>query len=410
MSSRNNIYQALRYKLFIIPSAKKKQAAAVARVRERGYARVAFIASSLSMWRQEGIYRLMLEDKEHFRPQIFLIPFITYSEEERSKEMQLLRTHLEAAGLECHEADEFRSFDADIVFYPQFYRRTYEDGLNSADNEDKLLCYSPYGIMMIDEAWQYNKRFHNVAWKLFLQSEYHRALAQKLAFNKGSNAVVAGEARYDEFAAAAGADPWKAQECRKIRVIWSPHHSFGESDRLRRESFLWSAESMMKLAIEYKDRIQFAFKPHPRLLSELYKHPDWGKDRADAFFKFWETSENTQLETGVYTELFRQSDALIHDCNSFIAEYMYTGKAAMFLARNMDFIRSGLNALGNEALDAHYLGTCEDEIRVFLNSLLEDGIDIKTDARKQFRKKYLTPCNPEGFARGVVDDILASLS
>jgi DivIVA domain-containing protein len=63
-----------------------------------------------------------------------------------------------------------------------------------------------------------------------------------------------------------------------------------------------------EFAEKYADRIQWAFKPHPLLRDTLYQHPDWGKERTDAYYGRWESMPNTQLETGAYVELFKQSD------------------------------------------------------------------------------------------------------
>lgn len=407
--SNKNPYNKLRYRAFIIPRARALQKRRIAEVREAGRARVAFIVSSLSMWRLERVYRIMESIPERFDPAVVLIPFASYSPEEQQKDMAKAREYFAGTGMKVLEADSFKDFDPDIVFYPQFYRRPYAKGLNPADNENRLLCYSPYGIMLIDEPWQYNHRLHNVAWKLYLQSGYYKGVAEKLSFNKGANAVIVGEADYDEFAGKSSKDVWKPQETPKKRVIWAPHHSFGEANRLGRDSFLWTAEEMKRIAAEYSDRVQFAFKPHPRLFSELCKRDDWGVERAKAFYDFWAESPNTQYDNEWFVDLFKGSDAMIHDCNSFIAEYMYTAKPVLFLTRNIGKVRSGLNAIGNKALDASFIGDSPESVREFLDRLLCGAVDTKKELREGFRKEFLSPANAEGFAGGVVEDIRRSL-
>ena len=76
-----------------------------------------------------------------------------------------------------------------------------------------------------------------------------------------------------------------------------------------------------------------AFKPHPILKPKLYKHALWGKERTDAYYHCWETMENTQLEMSDYIDLFMTSDAMIFDSVSFMTEYLYTKKPALFLCR-----------------------------------------------------------------------------
>lgn len=407
--SNKNLYHLFRYKAFIIPSALKKQKKRISRIRNNGRARVAFIVSSLSMWRLERVYRLMEADPVRFEPAIILIPFKTVCREDKENEMRMAREHFSKARIPVLGEEDFAGFDPDIVFYPQFYRRPYKKGLNPSDNEDRLLCYSPYGIMLIDKPWQYNLRFHNVAWKLFIQSEHQRQTAKILAFNKGVNTVIAGDADYDDFAQSSFKDVWKPQEKAKKRIIWAPHHSFGKADMLGRDSFLWTAEEMTRIAQEYSDSVQFSFKPHPRLYSELCRHEDWGEERTRAFYDLWENGANTQIDDAGFVDLFKGSDAMIHDCNSFIAEYMYTCKPVLFLSRNMDRVRAGLNRIGNKALDASYTGDSPESIREFIDRILTDGDDPKKPLREAFKKDFLSPADPEGFAEGVVRDIRRSL-
>jgi radical SAM superfamily enzyme len=61
---------------------------------------------------------------------------------------------------------------------------------------------------------------------------------------------------------------------------------------------------MLRLRDEYQDSIVFAFKPHPMMLTKLYR--EWGKDRADAYYRNWAEGENSFLADGPYIDLFAQ--------------------------------------------------------------------------------------------------------
>ncbi|MBQ0077957.1 MAG: CDP-glycerol glycerophosphotransferase family protein [Bacteroidales bacterium] len=404
----SSAFKRLRYRCFVVPAAQRKQQIAIQHIRQQGKARVVLLASSLSMWRLEEVRALMLKKPEHFEVHVILAPFARLSEAENEAELGRLREYFVSKGIEYEQADAFSRIDPDIVFYPQFYRGSYAGALRAKDNEQRLLCYSPYGMMFIDEPWQYNSRFHNVAWRIFLQSEAHRQTASKLCFNRASNVCVAGDADSDAFLRPACENVWKGQDGVK-RVIWAPHHSFGQSNRLGRDSFLWTAGTMKKLAEEYAGRIQFAFKPHPRLKTELYNHPDWGRERTDEFYAFWQNSGNTQLESGSFTELFKGSDALIHDCNSFLAEYMYTGRPALFLSHDIEKVKAPFSAFGRDAVDAHYLASEAEGIRAFIDDVVLGGKDTMQTRRDAFKDKYLTAGSGLGFAARVVDEIEKSI-
>ncbi len=389
---------------FIAPGVQKRQHAAIEAVRSRGKARVAIIASSLSMWRLEGVLDLMKQDPEHFDARIFLIPFAKLNDSDKQAAMQQLREHFDSVGIAYSEGgDAFEAFDPDIIFYPQFYLHSFNPPARARDNEHKLLCYSPYGVMFIDRAWQYNSRFHNRAWRIFLQSSMHFNLARRFADNRAANVVVVGDADADRFLTHEFNDPWKGDSNLK-RVIWAPHHK-----KLGRDSFGWTAELMQTLAKEYEGRIQFAFKPHPRLKTELYKTEGWGPERTDAYYAFWAEGANTQLETGTFVELFRGSDAMIHDCNSFIAEYHYTGKPVLFLTRSLTHIRRSIGRFGAAALDAHYISDRCEDIRGFLDNVVLGGNDPKRVERRAFYEEYLKPAGDRGFSACVVESIRKEL-
>lgn len=391
------------HKLFVKPSNDRLHKAALDRIRERGVAKVALVTSSLSMWRLEGVWNLMKDDPK-FDCRIILVPFAKLSPEDKEFELDKLRKYFDGKGIEYFGEDEFVSFDPDIIFYQQFYSHSYKDPVRACHNEHKLIIYAPYGIMFIDRKWQYNSRFHRVGWKIYMQSEAHKETSRKLCANGAENVVVVGDADSDAFAAPEFADPWKSQPSPMKRVIWAPHHK-----KLGRDSFEWTSEEMKKVAEEYSDRVQFAFKPHPRLKTELMKDPEWGPEKTEEYYKFWAERENSQLESGSFIELFRGSDAMIHDCNSFIAEYLYTRKPVLFLSTNTEKIRSTFGKLGKDALDAHYKGDRAGAIREFLDKVVLDGEDPEAPMREAFYRTYLRPSGEKGFAESIVEDIRKSV-
>ena len=107
--------------------------------------------------------------------------------------------------------------------------------------------------------------------------------------------------------------------------------------------------------------------------------------------------------------MFRGSDAMIHDCNSFIAEYLYTRKPVLFLSGNTARIRSTFGQFGKDALDAHYTADNADAIRLFLDKTVLGGDDPKKPEREAFYDTYLKSSNEDGFAERIVKDIKQSI-
>ena len=110
---------------------------------------------------------------------------------------------------------------------------------------------------------------------------------------------------------------------------------------------------MLDLAQQYKGKIQIAFKPHPILKQKLYLHPEWGQKKTDKYYQTWQNSENTQLESEDYIDLFLTSDAMINSSVSFTAEYLFTGNPGLFTLKD-DIIQSKFSRLGDMAFEKWY--------------------------------------------------------
>ena len=371
-------------------------------VRRRGSARVLFILSNLAIWRGEEICRLLMEDGR-FDVRLVICPFDDLADLQKKSNADELIAYCRRMGWSYilkSETDRnlIESLDPDILFYPQMYHELYRNELDCEKNLDRLLVYVPYGISTVSGDWSYNSRFLNNSWKIFTPTALHKEYFRQHSFIKGRNVEVVGDSHAKAFLQEPGSDPWKKQDTPKKRIIWAPHFSINAGGHLNRASFLWLHERMMDLAREYRDAVQFAFKPHPWLLSELYKRPEWGEKKADAYYDFWRNGENTQLETGEFTDLFKTSDAMIHDCGSFTAEYHYTGKPVIFASKDFPAIYQGLDSFGVRCMDLHYHAQEADDIRSFIQDVVLGGNDPMKSDRDQFRKQYLIP--PEGFSFG----------
>lgn len=380
-------------------------------IRRRGKATVVLFASNLSMWKLDELYRLFVNDKR-FDTHVVVAPFRTFTEEQKSSDIAAMKAHLDNQGIPYLDDDRakalFSKGKADIIFYPQPYYGLLEEPFDYHDHKGALMCYIPYAIFTANNWWAYNLNFHNVAWKLYYPTTMHKDDAFRQATNKGKNVVTVGDIDYFQLYKPTNiTDVWKPQDVKKRRIIWAPHHSFADGD-MHRDSFTYLANFMLTVAERYADRIQFAFKPHPRLKTVLYAHPNWGPERTEEYYKKWATMPNCQVELGEYVNLFNSSDALIHDCGSFTALYQYTNKPALFVSKDLDGVKRDLNDFGILCIDKHYHAKNETEIIAFIedvvlrddNTALDDVNDVV---------KALTPPNGISAAQNIYNDIVMSL-
>ena len=107
-------------------------------------------------------------------------------------------------------------------------------------------------------------------------------------------------------------------------------------------------------------------------------------------------------------DLFCTSDAMIHDCGSFIIEYMYVNKPVMILTDGDRLAQCNVTA--TNAYKCHYEGKNEDDILYFIERTVLHGEDTKINMRNAFYEKYLLPPYGESVAQNIINDIKDSLS
>ncbi len=398
-----------------VPHQKRVYNDILKRVREEGKCRILFLASSLPMWRYDELTTLLLADKR-FEIQIGLIPFRGFTEADRRNDVEKMANHFSSKGFPFRVIDNFselkREFKPDMIVYPQPYEFSYEDvQADWLNNRDLLLIHTPYSVPLTRLEWYINNSMHNLAWRLYLATEIHRGVSRDLADNRGENVRVVGEPKLDLFAAEASSDPWKqpGDGKKRKRLIWAPHFSVVSYNMFDRPDFNWTYRIMRGLAEQYADRLQIAFKPHPRLKAELYQHPEWGKERTDEFYAFWENSPTTQLETGDYIDLFKTSDAMIHNCGSFTAEYLMVNKPAGYTTGNLEEIKADMNDFGRACQDAHYTLTSAEDIRDFIDRVVLGGEDNMSAERERAINLLKAGAGGQSVARNIYNDLTTSL-
>lgn len=408
--------EPVQYRFLIIPRAVRGQRKRLKTIQENKQARVVFIVSSLPMWRAQKVYELLRQDAR-FVIHMALYPFSTFEKAQQESAMRELRDYcrehdmpyIDLSGVSNPGAQLKKDLQPDIVFYPQPYNHLFENDLDCPFFADTLNCYLPYSFRTSSAPWAYRTYLNDTAWRLFYPTDAHRKEASQVLYNKGRNIRITGDPIIDVFSEPMKVDVWKPQDQKKKRVIWAPHFSIKNTGMLYRDSFTWLSKCMWEIAEKYQDKIQFVFKPHPRLLSELYSFDGWGKERADAYYAKWANGMNTQLVTGPYIDLFKGSDAMIHDSGSFSVEYHFTGKPVLFTTKDVNVSIAGQNELGREGILAHYLGASEADIIAFIEDTVLEGKDPRKADRAAFYEKYLRPPGGHTVAENIYREIVTGL-
>ncbi len=374
---------------------------------------VVFFAMCLSMWKYQHLYELLIKSTK-FNPIIIILPCYTYSKDQQERDIKDLIAYFDSKGVvytmgqneDGSYKDIRKLFSPDLLFYPQPYKGYFHKSLMYDQFYDKLLCYSPYAFWITQDEWCYNEPLHKAAWKLFYSTKFHKRDAEMYSLRKSSNVEIVGYPMADDFLSGQYVNLWKHQLVSKKKVIWAPHFTISSGGFVSQSNFLWMSEVMLQIAKLYSDRIQFAFKPHPRLFTELCRHRDWGIDKAKEYYAKWSAMENSQIEIGEYVDLFMTSDAMIHDSGSFCVEYHFSGNPVLYIASNFKEQVEKKNEFGQLAMKLHYVGCTVEHIIDFIEKVVLDGKDPKRSDRLHFRDKYLLPPNGKTVAQNTMDILL----
>lgn len=387
-------------------------------LRGRQEIRVAFVVQNVPMWKYQELHRVLCADRR-FRVSVVLSPSMTFTDEQRLSDIRTMRRYFDAQGVEyvdwdlehgARPVDIRKAIDPDIVFYTQPYHGVFHPRHQFLNFTDRLMAYYPYGFLQTQDRYLFDQVFTNVAWKLYYANRYNLEDARLFMRNGGRNVVVVGYPNSDIYVKKSTADVWKDTGRQRKRLIWAPHFTLAnDGSAMSRSNFLDICDFMVEAAKRYADRLQIAFKPHPGLLTELYKHPVWGKEKADGYYAEWAQMENTQLETGDYVELFKGSDAMIHDCGSFVIDYLYFNKPVMYLTRDFEGTRRYGNELCRGAYDVHYIGCGERDITAFIEDVVLSGKDTLSEKRTVFYKQNLSTPDSGSVAQNTYRDMLRSL-
>lgn len=362
------------------------------KLRNKSEIKVVFLVAFDSVWKYEYLYRLMLED-HRFHPILCIVPYTANGEGAmfenldktynyfKNRNYNVVNTY-RGNGIWLNIKNELLP---DIVFFTVPYDYTFSQ-YRISNFLDTLTCYVPYAFVVISElGFHYSSVFYTSLWRYFCETDYHLKVGKSIMSNNGKNLYVTGYPTFDMLKPKIQTTKPKDKKV----VVWAPHHTISSAGSgLNYSCFEDFAFFFLELANKYSDLISFVLKPHPLLKQKLYEHDDWGKLKTDLYYEKWTTIHNCNIQEGDYIELFLNSDALIHDSASFMAEYLITEKPAAFIYRDSE-ISSRINDFGNQLLSLHYKIETRDDIDVFLQNVVLENNDCRKEERIEKLTKFL---------------------
>jgi len=401
--------KSIYFNLFIKNKTYKK-------VRDKAIAgnrlRVVFFVLNISMWKYESLFKLLLSDSR-FDPIIIPYPLFWHSDEQnKAFEKDIIEycekckfPYIKAFNIDSKEYIPADELCADLVCYTQPYNNCPDFYKVEKFYRDALVFTFPYGEPVDNQAGFINLLSQNVSWKFFSPIKSTFDLVKNNPITKGKNFVYVGSPAFELLNNNSNkCDVWKDSDKKFKRVIWAPHHTIGNHDDLPFSAFLNICDEMLLIADEYKDQIQFVFKPHPILYHRLVNL--WGQEKTDKYYDRWKNGINTNIALGDYVDLFNTSDGMIHDSVGFTSEYLFTRKPVMHTAK--PGFENYLSKYGLDCIKMHYHYHEKKDLFNFIDIVILKGEDPLRSLRDDFYFKELTPPNSQ-LASGNMYDAFTSL-
>ena len=371
-----------------------------------------FFALMDSVWKCDSVYQQMLNNPR-FEPVILICPVVNYGYEHMVSTMDKCSLFFKEKGYDYilsfnkdtgEYIDVKEELSPDIIFYTNPYKGLIDDRYYIDKFKDVLTCYVPYFYASGNSEVFYNLRFHHYVWRYFCENEFLKTEFENRQGRRLNNIIPTGYCVFDEFE--------KKKNIRTSsnvkKIIWAPHHMIEtNSEIVLRNSFLRFHNLFFRLAEKYAGKIEFVFRPHPLLRNKLYKHPDWCITKTDEYYTTWETVPFCSIrEQGDYISIFYETDAIIHDCGSFITEYLYVDKPALFLDKTI-FDSSLYWDTAIEAVECYYRADNEQEIEDFIDNVVLGQNDVLMSRRKEYSQKYLYAKEP--ISQNIIGNIIRSI-
>ena len=291
------------------------------------------------------------------------------------------------------------------------YNNTTNQTLDLLSGFDLILCSNPYDVMAHPiyqivnmskrglpvlmseygysgrtkyESQIYKLKSEKFIWKHYVENNFTKEYMQTFGITK-DRIVVSGYSKMDPLF-----NKEKSSNNMSTKtIIIAPHHTIIPNSTIFLGSFLSYCDLLLDLPVIFPD-ISFIFRPHPLLKYELFKI--WGQEKTINYYNIISSFSNVTYQSGGdYLDTFADSDAMIHDCGSFLAEYLYTDNPQCYLFSSKDDYNIKADQflpLGKQMLNSIYKSYSHSDIIKFIN-MIKNEEDPKKQDRIKFAKENI---------------------
>ena len=378
--------------------------------------KVAFLICDASMFSGESVY-LKMKDDPRFDCSILVAPRTSRGEkflrQTQEKTLATLAGRYGGAVRAIYDPETGReeSIDADIVFDTILYE---DQSLESCTVENlsrrslvAVIYYGYGGLFRSNE--KKTPRLPNVslAWKFFVSNDETAGMFKKANPLLDGVVEAAGYCKMDRLAD----EIRRAAPRNRKRIIIAPHHTIDPAadGALALSTFLSNAGTLLELPALFPE-VDFVFRPHPLLFPRLATPSKWGEAKAAGYLSAMSAFPNVEIETGGdYFATFASSDALLHDCGSFLAEYFYTGRPQCFMLASDATIETQFLPFARELLDHARRAYDRNGIIAFVRDVAAGDLDAQSAERAEFARRRVCVNHPDASGK-VVESVLGAIA
>ena len=284
------------------------------------------------------------------------------------------------------------NFYPDIIIYSHPWY-VYENQGPVVCSKFALTYYIPYFLPASEQWHEYGLRFHQYIYRHYVPTESILNYYAKNMPSKEHSFRVVGHPVMDNYNN-------KAEPGKKY-IIYAPHWTVC-GDNLRFGTFKWSGEKILELAKE-NEELNWVFRPHPLLYNFVISSGFMRKQDIDKYYDEWK-SFAVFSEGGDYTDLFRQSYAMITDCGSFLTEYFVTENPVIHLVS--EHLKP--NGTIKEIDKTYYTAYNTDDLIKHFHQVILDKNDYKKEERIKLSDKlnFKNSNSAEKITNDILSDII----
>ena len=391
---RDQTYGAApQYSLEKITSIQQKYNTAIEVLKKQnGKIKVAFLVTFKETFPTLNIFKAMV-DSEDFDPFIIAIPNVSksliYQNRLYKDTFESLKARYGDKVIGGYDPIKNEYMELREEYRMLFFNNPYDTydhpyhNIKYFDKKNVLTLYANYAFPLFNY-WNVviSLDFYSIIWKVILETESHVNYYRTKSPIKGANSLLAGYVKMDDMIK-------ETKKDEKINIIIAPHHTVIDDPIISISNFLRYSDFFLKLPSLYPD-INFIFRPHPLLFTQLVYHNIWSPAMVEEYIEKIKAIPNMTYDTSdYYFDTFANSDAIIHDCGSFIAEYLFTKKPCCYMIKSNEHITNSLLPFAREYLDNYYTALSEEDIMSFIDNVVIDKKDPMKSKRESFLEKIM---------------------